>query len=180
MSIETVARRYAIALADVVSKNGDVETVKSELKSWEELISSNTELQAAFGNPAIPHPNKVGVLEGLLQRTQPSKTTSNFLRVLLRNNRLTELGEINERFESELEERSGVVSARVTSARELSDAEKAELQASVAKLTGKQVKLNFDIDTDLIGGVVTRIGSTVYDGSVKTQLQNLKEQMIGS
>jgi F-type H+-transporting ATPase subunit delta len=180
MSIETVARRYAIALADVVSKNGDVETVRSELKSWEDLINSSTELQAAFGNPSIPHPNKVGVLEGLLQRAKPSKTTSNFLRVLLRNNRLTELGEINERFRSELEERSGVVSAHVTSARELSDAEKTELQASLAKLTGKQVKLNFNIDKNIIGGVVTRVGSTVYDGSVRTQLQNLKEQMIGS
>lgn len=178
MSIETVARRYAIALADVVSKNGETETVKTELKSWEQLINSSTELQSAFGNPSIPHPNKVGVLESLLQKVRPSKTTSNFLRILLRNNRLTDLGQINERFESELEERSGGVSAEVTSARALSDAEKAELQRSLAKLTGKQVKLNFEIDKDLIGGVVTRIGSTVYDGSVKTQLQNLKEQLI--
>lgn len=180
MSLATAARRYAIALADVVSQNGETETVKTELKSWEQLINSSTELQAAFGNPAIPHPNKVGVLENLLEKARPSKTTSNFLRVLLRNNRLTELREINERFESELEERSGVVSAQVTSARELSDAEKAELQAGLARLTGKRVKLNFETNSNLIGGVVTRIGSTVYDGSVKTQLQNLKEQMIGS
>ena len=180
MSIETVARRYAIALADVVTKTGETETVRSELKSWEDLIRSSNELREAFGNPAIPHPNKVGVLESLIQRSQPSKTTSNFLRVLLKNDRLTDLAEINERFGSELEERSGFVSAQVTSARELSDAEKAELRASIAKLTGKQVKLNFDINCDLIVGDVTRIGSTVYDGSVKTQLQNLKEQMIGS
>ena len=180
MSIETVARRYAIALADVVTKTGETETVKAELKTWEELINSNAELYSAFENPSIPHPNKVGVLESLLQKTSPSKTTSNFLRVLLRNHRITEIAVINERFEAELEERSGIVSAQVTSARELSESERSELQASIAKLTGRQVKLDFNIDKDLIGGVVTRIGSTVYDGSVKTQLQNLKEQMIGS
>jgi F-type H+-transporting ATPase subunit delta len=178
MSIETVARRYATALADVVTKTGETENVKNELKTWENLINASTELQAAFGNPAIPHPNKVGVLESLIQRAQPSKTTSNFLRVLLKNDRLTDIAEINRRFESELEERSGTVSAQVTSARELSDAEKYDLQANISKLTGKQVKLNFDVNSELIGGVVTRIGSTVYDGSVKTQLQNLREQLI--
>ena len=178
MSEETIARRYAIALADVVSKNGETETVTAELKSWEDLIRSNTELQEAVGNPAIPHPNKVGVLEELIRRVQPSRTTSNFLRVLLRNNRLMEIDKINERFAVELEERSGVVTAHVTSSRELTNAEKAELHASLAKLTGRQVRPEFDIDKDLIGGVVTRIGSTVYDASVKTQLQNLKEELI--
>lgn len=180
MSHETVARRYAAALADIVTKNGETESVQAELKTWEGLIRSSADLQAAFGNPAIPHPNKVAVLEDLIRRAQPGRTTSNFLRVLLRNNRLMEIDEINERFEAELEERSGIVSAQVISARELSNAEKAELQTGLAKLTKRNVRLEFDIDKDLIGGVVTRIGSTVYDSSVKTQLQNLKEQMIGS
>ena|SRR3982751_687328 len=178
MSIETIARRYAIALADVVTKTGETATVMSELKTWEELLNSSTELRELFDNPAITHGKKVAVLEDLLQRVRPAKATANFLRVLLRNNRVTELGTINERFGSELEERSGVVAARVTSARELSDAERSDLSANLSKLTGKQVRLNFDVDRDLIGGVVTRIGSTVYDGSVKTQLQNLKEQLI--
>ena len=88
------------------------------------------------------------------------------------------LDEINERFASVIEERSGVVSAIVTSARELPDGERAELRSNLERLTGKRVNINFNIDEKLIGGVVTRIGSTVYDGSVKTQLQNLKEQLI--
>lgn len=180
MSIETISRRYASALADVVTTTGDTETVKSELKTWEQLIAGNADLQAAFANPAIAHASKEKVLEGLLARTNPSKTTANFLRVLLRNNRLTELAEINSRFEAVLEERSGSVSAEVTSARELSEAHRAELRSNIEKLTGKQVKLNFAIEPSLIGGVVTRIGSTVYDGSVKKQLENLKEEMIGS
>jgi F-type H+-transporting ATPase subunit delta len=178
MSQETVARRYATALADVVTKNGDVDTVRTELKSWEELIRSSVDLQNAFLNPSIGHASKERVLESLVQRTRPSRTTSNFLRVLLKNDRLGELDEINRRFEAELEERSGVVTAHVTSARELTDGEKAQLQANLAKLTGRMVKLEFGIDKDLIGGVVTRIGSTVYDASVKTQLENLREELV--
>jgi F-type H+-transporting ATPase subunit delta len=180
MSVETVARRYANALADVVTKTGDVHSVRNELKTWETMISSNTDLQTAFGNPAISLENKEKVLESLIAKTNPTKTTANFLRILLRNNRLTEIGEINEKFSSVLEERSGAVSAQIISARSLSEAEKAEMQANLSKLTGKNVSLNFETDEALIGGVVTRIGSTVYDGSVKTQLAELRAQMIGS
>ena len=94
MSVETIARRYATALADVVLKSGETETVKNELKSWEELIESNENLQTVFGNPSIAHLSKENILDGLLTKTQPSKTTANFLRVLLKNSRLTELGHI--------------------------------------------------------------------------------------
>jgi F-type H+-transporting ATPase subunit delta len=180
MSVETISRRYASALADVVSNSPEIETVKSELKSWEQLIASNADLQNAFRNPAIAHASKERVLDSLLAKARPTKTTANFLRVLLRNGRLTELGQINERFAAVLEERSGSVAAQVTSARELPDAQRNELRANLERLTGKQVKLNFAVDPGLIGGVVTRVGSTVYDGSVRTQLENLKEELIGS
>jgi F-type H+-transporting ATPase subunit delta len=178
MSVETVARRYATALADVVIKSGETESVKNELKTWEQMMAANADLQNAFRNPAIAQANKEKVLEGLLAKAKPSKTTSNFLRVLLRNRRLTELGHINQRFESVLEERSGAAIAEVISARDLSDSQRNELKANLEKLTGKQIKLNFAIDPEIIGGVVTRIGSTVYDGSVKTQLENLREELI--
>ena len=180
MSVETVARRYAVALADVVTKTNETDSVQTELKSWEELINANADLQTAFRNPAISHANKEKVLENLIEKTRPTKTTANFLRVLLRNGRLTEIGEINEKFASVLEERSGAVSAQITSARSLSEVEKAEMQSNLSKLTGKTVSLNFETDETLIGGVVTRIGSTVYDGSVKMRLAELKHQMIGS
>ncbi len=180
MSVKTVARRYANALADVVIKTSETDSVRTELKTWEQMISANTNLQTAFGNPAISQVNKEKVLENLIEKTKPTKTTANFLRVLLRNNRLTEIGEINEKFSSVLEERSGAVSAQIISARSLSEAEKAEMQTNLSNLTGKTVSLNFATDETLIGGVVTRIGSTVYDGSVKTRLEELKQQMIGA
>ena len=180
MGVETIARRYATGLADVVLKSGETETVKTELKTWEQMLAANPDLERAFSNPSIPHSKKERVLDGLILKTKPSKTTGNFLRVLVRNGRLEVLSDIVKRFDSVLEERSGVVSAEVASARELSDAQRSELKTNLEKLTGKQVRLAFAVDPDLIGGVVTRIGSTVYDGSVKTQLENLKEEMIGS
>ena len=180
MSVETVARRYAAALADVVVKTNETEAVRTELKTWETMIESNRDLQNAFGNPAISQANKEKVLESLIDKTQPAKTTANFLRVLLRNSRLTEIREINEKLSSVLEERNGNVSAQITSARLLSETEKTELKTNLAKLAGKNVNIKFEIDDTLIGGVVTRIGSTVYDGSVRSQLEELKQRMIGN
>jgi F-type H+-transporting ATPase subunit delta len=178
MSVETVARRYSSALADVVVRSGSADTVKAELSQWEVLIRENPDLKSAFGNPAIPHANKERLLNSLIERTRPSTSTANFLRILLKNGRLTELGEINVRFDSELEARGGVESAEVISARELPEGDRSALRSNLEKLTGKKVKINFTIDQEIIGGVITRVGSTVYDGSVKTQLENLKEQLV--
>lgn len=176
MSVETVARRYATALADVLGSN--YAEVSAELKSWEEMMGANPDLIAALKNPAIAHASKEKVLESLIEKSKPSATTANFLRVLLQNGRLVNLSEINQTLGKVIEERSGVVAANITSARELSDAEKKELQSGIEKMTGKSVSLNFGINKELIGGVVTTIGSTVYDGSVKTQLENLKQELV--
>jgi F-type H+-transporting ATPase subunit delta len=178
MSAETVARRYSLALADVIEKNKDAEIVVNELKTWEEIMSSNSDLSGAFSNPAIAHANKEKVLEKLIGKTKPTKTTANFLRVLLRNGRLTNLADINQSLAKVLEERAGFVSAKIVSARQLSDKEKKDLKSNVEKMTGKKVSLDFDIDQNIIGGVVTTIGSTVYDGSIKTKLENLKQQLV--
>ena len=180
MSTETIARRYSIALADVVTGSSETDTVKAELASWGELFNSNTDLQTVFSNPAITHINKEKVLNGLIAKTNPLKTTANFLKVLLQNGRLADLGDINDRFAAVLEQRSGIVSAEITSARELPADERAEFEKNLEKITGKTVNINYAIDKDIIGGVVTRIGSIVYDGSVKTKLENLKTEMIGA
>ncbi|MFT3743268.1 MAG: ATP synthase F1 subunit delta [Pyrinomonadaceae bacterium] len=179
MNTETIARRYSTALADAVLAGGDTSTVQAELAEWGKLFSENADLQSVFGNPAIAHENKSKVLDGLIAKAKPSKTTANFLKVLLQNGRLAEISEINERFASVLDERSGLVSAEIISARELPGTERGEFEKNLEKLTGKRVSVKYSVDQNLIGGVVTRIGSTVYDGSVKTKLENLKEQLIG-
>lgn len=180
MSIETIARRYATALADVVLASNEADTVKNEIAIWSTMLGANAELANLFSNPTVLHVSKEKVLEQLIAKSSPSKTTANFLRVLLQNGRLADLPQINERFVSVLNERHNLVSAEIIAARELPAAEKSEFEQSLAKLTGKKVNVSYVINEDIIGGVVTRIGSTVYDGSVKTKLENLREQLVNS
>ncbi len=180
MSVETVARRYAVALADVAVKSGESAAVRSELSEWVRLLEDNGSLWAVFSNPSIAHLDKENILETIIGKTGTSRITANFLRVLLKNGRLVLLAEVRDRFEAELEERAGNVVARVTSARELSETEKKELSANLSALTGKNIKPEYSVDASLIGGVVTQVGSIVYDGSVKTKLENLREELINA
>ena len=180
MSNETVARRYATALADVVVKSGETGTVTSELNAWVQMITTNAELENVLRNPVVQHIKKEKVLESLLERVKPLKTTANFLRILLKNDRLADIATINDRFAQVLEERSGTVSAEIISSRNLSESERKELRSNLEKLTGKKINPSWRLDPELIGGVVTRIGSTVYDGSVKTQLETLKEELVNA
>lgn len=174
-----MARRYAAALADVVMTRGEAREVQAELSAWESMMQGNPDLLEVFRNPTIPYEQKHGVLGALIARARVRPTTANFLQVLLRNQRLTDLHEINKRFALELDERSGVVVAQVTTARPVPASVQESLGESLSNLTGRRVRLQFAVDDDLIGGVTTRIGSTVYDGSVRTQLQQIKQRMTG-
>jgi F-type H+-transporting ATPase subunit delta len=175
-----VARRYATALADVVTARGEAQEVQKELRDWAEMMQSNEQLLEVFRNPTIPYEQKRKVLSALIARTRVRPTTANFLQVLLQNHRLAELGEVNKRFAQILDERSGVVSAQVTTARPVPQSSQDALRAKLADMTGKSVRLSFTTDEELIGGIVTRIGSTIYDGSVRNQLQQVKERMTGN
>jgi F-type H+-transporting ATPase subunit delta len=174
-----MARRYAAALADVVTGRDEAREVQGELSAWESMMQGNPDLLEVFRNPTIPYEQKRNVLGALIERTRVRATTTNFLQVLLRNQRLADLHEINKRFASELDERSGVVVAQVTTARPVPASVQESLGDSLSQLTGRRVRLQFSVDDDLIGGVTTRIGSTVYDGSVRTQLQQIKQRMAG-
>lgn len=179
MSIQTIARRYASALADVVLDRGEAREVQDELLQWAELIQANPPLQEVFRNPTIPLDQKRAVLSQLIERAGPRPTTANFLKVLLQNQRLTELSEINRKFAGILDERAGMVAATITTARPVPEEIRLRLTEKLAAVTQKKVRLNFEQDEELIGGLVTRIGSTVYDGSVRSQLQQIKERMAG-
>src|SRR6266849_2182869 len=179
MSLQTMARRYASALADVVLERGEAADVQAELAQWEEMIQSTPHLLEVLRNPTIALEQKRTVLNKLIERAKPRQTTVNFLKVLLQNHRLTDLGEINRKFAETLDERAGMVAATVTTARAVSEDAQQELLGKLARLTGKKVKVGFATDPDLLGGIVARIGSTVYDGSVRNQLQMIKEKMAG-
>src|SRR6266480_5400133 len=121
MSVQMIARRYASALADVVIERGETREVQEELNTWERLIQSNTNLQEVFRNPTIALDQKRTVLNKLVERAKPRQTTVNFLKVLLQNHRLTDLGEINRKFAETLDERAGMVLATVTTARAVTE-----------------------------------------------------------
>lgn len=179
MSVQMIARRYASALADVILQRGEANEVQQELQHWEELLQSHAALQEVFRNPTIALDQKRAVLNKLIDRAKPRPTTTNFLKVLLQNQRLTELPEINRKLAEILDERAGMVAAIVKTARPVPDDIQQSLEQRLTAVTQKKVRLNFEQDPDLIGGLVTRIGSTVFDGSVRNQLQQIKERMAG-
>ena len=179
MSSQTVARRYASALADVIIERGEEVQVKEELAAWEGMILGNGSLLEAFSNPTVPYEQKGRLLNELIGRTKVVGTTANFLRILLKNQRLAELPHVNAKLAQVLDERAGVISAEVMSARPVSDDIKASLNEKLGGITGKRMRLSFEIDETLLGGIVTRIGSTIYDGSVRNQLRRLREELAG-
>jgi F-type H+-transporting ATPase subunit delta len=174
-----VARRYASALADVIIERGEEAQVQEELAAWEKMILGNGALLEAFSNPTVPYEQKGKLLNELIGRTKVVATTANFLRILLKNQRLAELPHVNAKLAQVLDERAGVISAEVMSARPVSDDIKASLNEKLGGITGKRIRLSFEIDETLLGGIVTRIGSTIYDGSVRNQLKRLGEELAG-
>ena len=179
MSVQVVARRYASALADVVLERGEAREVQEELTAWERLFQSSENLQEVFRNPTIALDQKRAVLNKLIERARPRPTTVNFLKVLLQNQRLTDLHAINRKFAEVLDVRAGMLAATVTTARSVPADAQQKLHATLSNLTGSNLRVNFATDPELIGGLVTRIGSTVYDGSVRNHLQQIKEKMTG-
>jgi F-type H+-transporting ATPase subunit delta len=179
LSLQTVARRYATALADVAIERGEEREVQSELDQWAAMIESNPQLKEVFANPTIIYDHKCKVLEDLIARSRVKETTGSFLRVLLRNQRLSQLREIAARYGYVLDERGGMVAATVTTARPIPEELKKTLHDALAQATGRTVRLSFTTDETIIGGMVARIGSTVFDGSVQSHLERLAEGLAG-
>ena len=178
MSLQTIARRYASALAEVALDRKEEARVQQEIDSWADLIANNSQLREVFANPTIPYDQKRKVLEELIVRTRVGETSASFLRVLLRNQRLAELKYIAERFSLVLDERHGIVGANVTTARPIPDDVKTTLREALSAKTGRSVRLSFTTDESIIGGVVTQIGSTIFDGSVQGHLDRLAEELM--
>lgn len=179
MSSQAVARRYATALADVVLERGEEREVQAELLQWQQMIDSSPLLRELLTNPTIALDQKQTALAELISRSRVRPTTANVLKLLLKNQRLSDLDAINQRFAQVLDERSGVVSAEVTSARSLPDESKVLIQQNLRGITGREVRVNFLINEALIGGIVAKIGSTVYDASIKNQLEELGKSIAG-
>lgn len=176
----SVASTYARAFADVVfSAHLDADRAIAELRAIASLLAENAELRRVWENPAIPAEQKRRVLDVIVQRDELTVQVRNLIAVLIDHRRIHFLEPIIAQLEKELNARMGFAEAEIISARALGDPEKREFEIQIGKLTGKKVRARYEQDASLLGGAVVRLGSTIYDGSVKGQLERLKEA-IGS
>ena len=170
--------RYARALADVaVEKKLDADKLSAELHSLSQALESSVELRAVLETPAVPASQKLKVLDAVVAKLGASPVARNFLAVLVQNRRISALDEIARLFEVEMNERRGFSEAEVTSWRDLGEEEKSSLASSLEAATGKKIRARYQKDESILGGARIRVGSTIWDGSVRGQLRKLKEQL---
>ncbi|HMC32323.1 MAG TPA: ATP synthase F1 subunit delta [Candidatus Angelobacter sp.] len=176
-----VLGRYARAFAEVAMEHKlDPDKTVEELGEVAALVEGNRELRNVLQNPAVAHGQKLALLDALMQRMGGGKLLRNFLAVLIDHHRIASLGEIVTQFKEELDRRMGIAEARVSSARALSPAEKKSLENQLAEITGMTVRATYSEDAALLGGVMVRVGSTIYDGSVHGRLQRMRQEIASS
>jgi F-type H+-transporting ATPase subunit delta len=173
-----VAGRYARAFAEVIVdlKSDPVQAVAA-LDAVAALVEASPELRTVWQNPSVEHVKKIALLDAIVARLGATKLLRNFVAVLIDQRRIGQIQEVARQFQHELNQRLGIAEAKVSSARELAATEKQQLERQLAVLTGKTIQAAYVRDTSLMGGALVRIGSTIYDGSVRGQLQRIKEQI---
>ena len=178
MSMRTSAARYARALLDVAIKESDPERAGQDLAGFVELVERHPDLQRALGNPVVSAAAKRNVVQQILERQQPSAPVGKLLLLLAVRGRLELLPDVLAVYRERLREHRQILEAEVTTAVALSAERIADLQQRLAAMTGRTVTMTTKVNQALIGGVVTRIGSTVYDGSVATQLTRVRDRLV--
>ncbi|HXU48041.1 MAG TPA: ATP synthase F1 subunit delta [Candidatus Binatia bacterium] len=174
---EAVARRYAAAMADVALEKNNAQRVRGDFESFVAAFYSAADLRNFLESPAVDIEVKQNVIKTLASRMQLDPNVANFIHLIVMHGRTELLREIDRALGEELNARMGIAQAEVISARVLSDAERRELTAALERRTGKKIEARFGEDGSLLGGAVVRVGSTVYDGSVREKLNRLREQL---
>jgi F-type H+-transporting ATPase subunit delta len=173
-----VLGRYARAYAEVtVTHKLNPEKTVAEFQQMADVVNSSRELRNVLQNPAVSRDQKLKLLDSIIQHIGASKMLRNFLAVLIDHRRIGNIGDLLEQFKRELDRRMGIADAKVSSVRELSSAEKKSLEQQLAAITGKVVRATYSHDAALLGGVLVRVGSTIYDGSVHGRLQRMRQEL---
>ena len=178
MSNRASASRYAKALLDVMIREGNPEQAEQELASFADLFEGHEELRKAMLNRAVPVTAKRNVMQQLVARMQPSQPLGKLMMLLAERDRLELLPDLLAAYRDRLMDYQQVVRADVRTAVPLPEDRVAQLQQRLADVTGRRVTMSTSVDPSIIGGVVARIGSTVYDGSVATQLARIKSRLV--
>jgi F-type H+-transporting ATPase subunit delta len=170
--------RYAKSLSDVVFEENVVEKVTEDLKTYSEIFHAVPDVLETFDSPAVPRETKENLLRELTARYPVHSVASNFLRILLDHNRIRFFQEIRDAFLQSVHEQMGMASAQVTAAAPLSQQEMISLEKRLSAMTGKLVTVESQTDPSLLGGMVVQMGSTVFDGSIRTQLADIKRRFM--
>jgi len=177
-----VVSRYANALADVVlSPQSDVtpENAMAQLRAFNQAVQGAKDLRTVLATPAVPVARKRAVLKDIAEKLGTSRTLRNFILVLNDHRRAAALPQVVEAVENIFDERAGFLRAELKSAFDLSPAQQNELSGQLGIIAGKPVRMRFAVDPELIGGVTAKIGSRVYDGSVRGQLLEMRKRLVG-
>jgi F-type H+-transporting ATPase subunit delta len=173
-----IASRYARALVEVVIEQKiDPAAAVQQVNEMVAAVAESDDLRRVWESPAVGTDQKHAVLDAIAGQSGTLRPVRNFFAVLVDHGRIPMLAQIARQFETELNNQLGFVEAGITSSRQLSPQEKQELEVQVGRITGKKVRARYDTNPALLGGAVVRVGSTIYDGSVRGQLQKLKEQL---
>jgi F-type H+-transporting ATPase subunit delta len=173
-----VTSRYARAFADfIMEKRLSPDEALQQLNDFVRLLDGSAELRHVWDNPAIPAQQKRALLDAIVKRQGTSHPVRNFIAIIIDHRRILTLPQIVRQLRTELNQRLGITEAEITVARELSLDEKRDLERRIALATGNQVRANYHLDPQILGGATLRIGSTIYDGSVKGQLERLRQTL---
>jgi F-type H+-transporting ATPase subunit delta len=177
--MSAITSRYARAFVDVVlAQKLDPAKVRQEVEDFAGIVRSSAELRNVLDNPAVPHPQKIRLLDSLVAQAGASHPVRNFLAILMEKRRLHQLPEIAAQIQAEINERLGIAEAEVISARELAADERGALESEIAKVTGKKVQASYRQDKSVLGGAVVKVGSTIFDGSVRGRLARIRQTLV--
>ena len=177
----TVVNTYAKAFADVVMSNRlDPARTLAEAQQMAGLARQSKALREVWDAPSIPAEQKRAVLDAIVKKAEISRPVRNFVAVLIDKHRIRVIDEIVAQFARELNQRLGFAEAAITIARELSSDETRVLEAELSRVTGKRIRARYEQDRDILGGAIARVGSTVYDGSVRGQLERIRQQLMNA
>ncbi len=174
-----LASRYATSLIDVAESAGALAAIEQDMVSLQSALAQSAELQLLVGNPVYSKDRQSAAVQEIGRKAGYHQLSINFLGVLAMNGRLGALGSVLAAFFQEMQNRHGVVEAKVVSAFPLTAAQQSALTQTLSSKTGKSVRLALDVDASLLGGMIVTVGSTMIDDSLKTRLEQLKHSMLG-
>jgi len=173
----SLARRYARAVLEIGTANGNTDKLGADLRSLAKAMHDSVELITALTNPAIRRADRRRVIDGLLEKIGAAPHSKNLVYLLLDGERLASVGAISREVDAMIEAKAGRMSAEVTSARPLDATQLSQIITALEKASGKKVAVTRREDPNLLGGVVAKLGDTVYDGSLRTQLRTLRDEL---